>query len=579
MAKVYQLTDGELAIIQQAREQNNPNIFLDWFLKGPNTGTYYKPNAKTELWRSRWRRLHETWAKKGKPEVFVKETEGGDERVYKALFGRKDGGQPTFFFHHGFRLQPWQLEAYTAEQRIRAIIGGYGCGKTIGQVAYQLYQAATIPGYRVIFGAPTDNQVKEAYKGAMNLMAGTLYWEKFLVGRTLKAPATFTIGNSLVGEMNTIECYSFGDGADKIETFNLWEAVVDQAEKFEDMEELIRVIGSRFRGQIQGQEIEGHMTFLANAKDNEALWDLYESAEEDPDRVYAASPSTYDNIYITDDQLGEIEKDVGGTEETIRVHMKGGKPLGNGEHFPSHVMAKVRNETLEGMMADGLAKKLPGFVERKVGKIGVVQWELPYIEGHSYFTIFDPGWSNPPARNSAVGMVWDHTDFPNRPATLAAFSWVYGNNSPEPWIAMHEYFIDKYHCRLTSGIDATGWQSGYMESMWAFGNQAVTGIKLHVNQKARYLTFAKRLSEKGMMQMPYIQGAFSQLTRYKLPETQKAKTDIVSCYIMSAGWLEPALYYQDREQTPQDKIKEWYEDRWESAGSGESMDTFLPEQW
>ena len=54
------------------------------------------------------------------------------------------------------------------------------------------------------------------------------------------------------------------------------------------------------------------------------------------------SPKTWDNPFITDDQLDEIKQDVGGDAESIRVYMEGGRPITGGEHFSAETLQEVQ---------------------------------------------------------------------------------------------------------------------------------------------------------------------------------------------------------------------------------------------
>ena len=45
MAKLYQLTDGDKALIQKAQDTDNPNWFTSWFLKSDSSGYYIKPDV------------------------------------------------------------------------------------------------------------------------------------------------------------------------------------------------------------------------------------------------------------------------------------------------------------------------------------------------------------------------------------------------------------------------------------------------------------------------------------------------------------------------------------------------------
>lgn len=577
MAKLYKLTDGDRALIQKAQDENNPNWFTSWFLKSDSSGYYIKPDVlykpyngrfpeKYQEFIDRYQRMYSVWESLDKPDFFRHENK--DIKVRKS----RDYKEPIFHMHFGAVMQPWQLDVFRNNHRIVVILGGYGSGKTYGAVLPMLYYAATIPGFRGLFLAPNSNQAKESWRIALQIMYGTPYMEKFLVSKNAKDPPSLTIGNDLVGE-NLIQTFPIDDpaGVEKFETLTLDYVVIDQAEKMPNINEIRRVIGSRFRGQIMGRDIIGKMVFLANAKDNPELWDLFDEAEDNPDNILAVQPSTFENIYITPEQLQHMEQDVGGTDEDVRVHIKGGRPLLTGEHFPASLQANIKSDILDDKMEAGLNEGIPGFVHIQAPKkVGTVRWEMPPEPDRLYCVIADPGTDNPPKRNSAVIMVWDYTDFPNAPATLQAFNWVYGNHRPEPWIQQYLEYVDRYRAKVTNAFDSTAWQSGWQESMWAMDKTIAGGMPLHINYKAKYLNFTKRMCERSLLKVPSIQGLFTQLGRYTLPD-QKIAQDIVMAFILSGGWLEHLLY---NEQDQQEEVEQFVREPRQGRYASEAEDRY-----
>lgn len=584
MAKLYQLTDGDKALIRKAQDTDNPNWFTSWFLKSDSSGYYIKPDVlykpydgrfpeKYQEFIDRYHRVYSVWSELGKPDTFRHE-----DKTIKVRKSR-DYKEPIFHMHFGAVMQEWQLDTFQARQRIKIALGGYGSGKTIGVgVLPMLYYAATIPGFRGLFLAPNSNQAKESWRIALQLMFATPYADKFLVSKNAKDPPSLTIGNDMVGE-NLIQTFPIDDpaGVEKFETLTLDYVVIDQAEKMPNIQEIRRVIGSRFRGQIMGRDIVGQMAFLANAKDNPELWDLFDEAEDDPDNIYAVQPATFDNIYITPEQLSNMEQDVGGTDEDIRVHIEGGRPLLTGEQFPASLQANIKSDILDEKMRQGIDAHIPGFVHIKAPKkVGTVRWEMPYEPDRMYCVIADPGSDNPPKRNSAVIMVWDYTDFPEQPATMQAFNWVYGNHRPEPWITQYLEYVERYRAKTTNAFDSTAWQSGWQESLWAINRTIAGGMPLHLNHKSKYLIFTKRLCELGLLKVPSIQGLFTQLGRYVVPDNDKKLVqDIVMAFIMSGGWLEHLMYGEkDQQEETEQNVREFLEGRY----SSEALDRYDTEK-
>jgi hypothetical protein len=140
-------------------------------------------------------------------------------------------------------------------------------------------------------------------------------------------------------------------------------------------------------------------------------------------------------------------------------------------------------------------------------------------------------------------MVWDITEFPGRPATLAGFVWVYGNGEIKNWANKHAELTWRFKAINRNGFDATGQQSGYDEWIPIMTNLMSENMNLGGNGKANCLNAAKFLTSHDLMKLPPSLGAlFNQLQRYELPEPKKLKQDLVLTFIMSAKWLERMWY-------------------------------------
>src|SRR6185369_16060643 len=162
-----------------------------------------------------------------------------------------------------------------------------------------------------------------------------------------------------------------------------------------------RVVGSRFRGSVAGRERLGWLMYLANSADNPALWDRFDEQEVDPEYTWSCNPSTFDNPANTPRQLKLIERRVGSDPLQKRQHLFGDRPVGTGEHFPSQSILKCRARWLDDFMEEGRKRQDPAFKYLSVRRAQVVEWEIPPVPGSTNLVIADPGWANPPERNSA----------------------------------------------------------------------------------------------------------------------------------------------------------------------------------
>lgn len=197
--------------------------------------------------------------------------------------------------------------------------------------------------------------------------------------------------------------------------------------------------------------------------------------------------------------------------------------------------------------------------------VSVYEWEIPPKAEHIYAVAADPGWGNPPERNSAVILVWDITNFPTTPAFLTAFYWVFGNNSPLPWLAKYQELVFRFQALAANGFDSTGAQAGY-ERLTEISALQPTPVILNQTKKLTYLNLSKKMAAEGYFQIPDIPHFFSQLAKYDVPD-DKMRQDIVTALFVSAALLEPYYWYALQ---PQQQVENYHIDpddrytRWET---------------
>ncbi len=588
---LYKLTDGDRAIFARARAERNINYITNFYMRSEDSGTWGRRVTDEDIaalempqsveaalrWKTYYENLLLIWEHLRRPDFFGPDPKDPQDwsrcteeeyhirrnqldRVYRVMW--EDSDDPVFHHPHGIQLIDWQLEASRSNHPIQVIVGGMGSSKTWGKAIPMAVRAITLPGYRGFALAPFSIQATEVHKQLLQMIEGT-YFERFLLGAPTKPFPHLLFGNDLVGR-TTIECYPILDDPGKVLTLTGDEAMVDQAEQIPDLDELIRNVGTRFRGLYRGRPRRGQITLIANSEDNPQLWDWYDESVSDPDYVWAYNPGTYENFYLTVADLKRFEKQAGRTHEERRVHLLGERPVGSGEHFPAESLNKCRARWLDDRMTDALNKGLRGYKRLEAKRVSVYEWEMPPEEGHRYIVVADPGWGDPPERNSAAISVWDITNFPKQPAIMRAFSWVFGGGSPNPWIAKFTEYVLTYKAIGMNGFDSTGFQSGY-ERLTDLSTLMPTPVSLSGVNKYTYLTLTKKLMADGMFQMPSIVHIFSQCSKYRLPD-EKLRQDLVMMLLVTAAMLEP-YYYQDT-QTDEDDRDYDPDDRWDRAGTG-----------
>lgn len=545
---LYRLNAEERRLIDLALHEN-VDYLTDYYLRGPNSGTWWLPGAESDRWKKGYERLLAIWEGEGRPDRF--DYVGHSYRtVWEHEKSKAFPSLPAFHHNHGLLMLPWQKQLHNDRHPIITVTGGYGSSKTVGAALSDLVHAVTLPGYRSLVLAPNSVQVMEVYTIMQRLMEGTLYQERFLINASQRPFPKITIGHEGVGE-NTIEFYPILNNYEKLLTLTADRAIIDQAERLDDIKEIIRMVGTRFRGRVPltGRERLGTITLLANSADNQQYWDVVDMAEADPENYAAYTVSSYDNIYLTDKDIKRFELQVGKDEESIRVYLKGGRPRGNGKEFSRDVLERVEDASLDRIMDDHAGE--PGYILMRRQGVGVYEWMLPPLDDRTYLVISDPGTSNPPERNSPPIFVWDITDFPDKPMTLAAFVWVFGNGDIMNWATRYAELVHKYKAIGRCAFDATGYQAGYDTWMAILEDLMVEKINLSGNMKALCLNAAKMICSKGLMKLPKaLDNVFSQLSRYDYSEDKpqsKLRQDLVMAFIMSAWWSQRLWYWDDGE--------------------------------
>lgn len=546
---MYTLNKGDKQIFQAAK--TDPDIFANWYFKNEFSGTWWMPGAKNERWKVGYDRIHKHWKSEGRPNTFKI-----GPREYQTIFEHEMSESfpkhPAFFHNHGTLFLPWAKELHNDRTPIRTVVGGFGSGKTLNMALSMLIYAATLPGYRGFAMAPILKQAEEMQRVMLSLIEGTLYEERFLVKAVGGHNPQIIVSNDYVGT-TSIEFFSIMTNPEKIRTLTGDNAVIDQAEKIPDLNAVIRDVGSRFRGRYKGRGRLGTITFIANSEENEQLWDIYDKAEEDPRNYKSMSPSSLDNIYLTDRDIERYMLLFGDDEDEREQYIEGKRPVGNGEHFSRDILTAMRDENLDRIMRKGIDQDLDGYTMLQESGVGVYEWLLPPAPGREYLVISDPGTKNPPYRDSPPILVWDITDFPgekgNRnPVTLAGFVWVFANGSIDNWATRYAEIVYRYDAVGTNAFDATGYQSGYDQWLDAMEGLLAEKINLAGNGKYMALNAAKMITSRRMAKIPYALSSITgQLSRYTTPEPKRLRQDVAIAFMMSCWWLL-RLYYFDAEE-------------------------------
>ena len=550
--RLHQTMNMEFGIFEQGK--TNANYITDYYMRTPTTGTYYKrivDDPENEERANTWELLHKLWREDGSPpdQWFWPQA----NILFKVL--RDPDGTPVFHHHHGWLFMPWQLKVHHAPQPEITIIGGFGTGKTALIAMSLAVCAATIPNFRGYAVAPQMIQANEVYR-YLKTHAGkeTLWNQRFLWREVSKPNPMFELRASHLGEGSTIEILSIESDPEKVRTLEGDVIFLDQAEKFDDLDDLTIDLGSRLRGMVHGRPRLGRLVYVANAGHSPSLWQRYNMMEEDPVHYYSISPSSLDdNIYLTEKDKKNLIRRVGGTEKAVDQWLRAKQPEGKGEHFPAAMVEKCTDHDLAKWieeMADREKKGEPGkahydWAFDKNQESGLYHYEMPpdFDAGSVYCVIGDPGQGNPPRRNAGVVGVWDITDFPEKPARMVAFHWIYGHGFYDPFLSEYTRLVKKYRAYGRNAFDSTGTQKGFDELYFASHKVHAMGMSMAGTGKNHALNAAKFLMGAAKLEWPYIPHLFNQMTNYVLPDT-KIRQDITMMVAMTAWYLQMYFYIE-----------------------------------
>lgn len=530
-------------------------ILTNHYLRSSTSGTYWKrtPDEPDPDLERGWFNLWTLWVQNNRP-TDVLEYSG---ITYHILWD--DNGDPIFWHKHGWLPQGWQKEIYHAKQKDLTAMGGMGSGKTAGMAMDLAMHAMTIPWYRGAAVAPQSKQVKEIYRYITTVFEGTPFWDRFVWSYHESPMPYIQLRSDYIGR-SEIEFHSVEhDNGKAVKTLEFDEIVLDQAEKFDSLDELTVNLGSRLRGQIKGRTKLGRLIYSANSEENPEIWMRFDMERTDPTNYKSFNPKTWDNPYLTKSQVDRMKRAVSpnGDATLIAQHMGAERPMGRGEHFPMRLVDAGLRPDLDNLMNRRIALQLgldtdeydPANVEdtgtnyewkrRRSREAGIYHWEMPpdFKNGHQYIVVADPGQSNPPDRNSAVIMVWDVTAFPDGPAVMVAFHWVYCDGEYGPFLTEYQRLVQSYKAQNRNAFDSTGTQKGFDELYFAINHLAATGLSMAGNGKFHALNAAKFFLTKHLLQYPTIPHLMSQLTNYKLPDL-KIRQDLTMCFCMSALFMQ-----------------------------------------
>jgi len=156
----------------------------------------------------------------------------------------------------------------------------------------------------------------------------------------------------------------------------------------------------------------------------------------------------------------------------------------------------------------------------------------------------------------------DITNFPVEPASLAAFKWVHGNGSYQPFINTMQELYASYH-PMVAGYDATGTQKAFDDL--GVLDQRQIWLPLDLSGKKMHMVLClKVLMGKGLIHLPKsVYSIWNQLLMWCMPDKQ-LRQDIASTLFM-AGYLLNQLLPMTDDEDREPALIPTTGDRWTTA--------------
>ena len=446
----------------------------------------------------------------------------------------------------------WQFALAHATQMDSTIIGGMGCSKTVGAGACGVYWCCQLPSFRFLGCGPTSYQASQMHEAVRTEL---LDWKRQdeiprPIHKYVKKIVDRPWPRIEFWNGSTMEFMSGDMQGQKILTWSGDVVVVDQAESFDDLERLMENLGTRTRGIVQDRERLGKLILLANAEYHPALWERFDMGLTDvegslPEHYLSILLTTYDNPYLSKKQVEAFERRIVDPERQRQLLLSE-RPIPRGKEFTAAILEPAQAPSMDENMAHQLQEGTPGYQMQTMRRAGTWLWETPYNEFSEYIVTGDPGQNCPPYRNSPCVVAFDVTDFPDRPAELAAFWWGDGKGSYWPFIYKFEEYCQIYKPRARA-FDATGSQKGFDELCFQQRGLVVEGLNMQ-KWKMQMIVTLKLLLGKELLRMPKgIQGIWMQLAGWHMPD-KKLRQDVASTLFMAAFLINRLYMLSDLQE-------------------------------
>jgi len=525
------LTKEEEQLFQHVKRTGAWDLFSERYFRLPMSGTWFTPEDRIPQYEM----LHSVWRELGKPDVSFKAVIDGKETEMTVSWDAYYGGYPIFLLPHGFRTMPWMQEFLSPHITKGIAITGTGSGKTAGVAIRALTYCALYPGYKFLNIAPTQTQADLAL-GEVEKWVSNSEFSKFVVqGRGVhnlwieRDYPTVTV-EIVKGYPSNFVCQTVGQDATRVLGGERDWINADEAQLLKGIELSQEILATRLRGtRSTGIPRSTKLTWITNPGHNPELVGLleqYKSLRDDGDDgiLVLEEIDTSDNIYLTSRQKREQQKVL---HDRARRRWHGGQ-----------MSAILENSELgEAPLEMCHDLKFTEWAEDnavKVDGVGIMEYQRPYNPDRTYLVAGDVGKSSIGTLNSQnipCVMVFDVTDFLEKPIELTAFYWFDGKDDYKTFINRFVSCMVRYQAR--GYYDAGNVQSAFEDLDPRFKIMPTTPIHFSGSgaKKRWALAIAIQLMNDGQFRWPKIKAFWHQARIFEYSKRNQAD-DIIATLLV-----------------------------------------------
>ena len=514
------LAPEERDILEETKRTGNLDIASEYYFRTPFGGSRWWQDESVGHYRHifQYPFLLNTWEQLGQPQEFALDV----DNIPVTLTVVQETSGVSFLLKHGYLFLDWAKPFVSLETNVGMVVSGTGCAKTSSVAVATLLYSALFPGFRFMNAGPSELQAELLVKEIELWLTNSPFIKFVQLTRnrqthTSRPHVLYTILSPYNPQYpSSIECRTIGNSAASLVGWEGDWVNIDECQYVMGLQNDMGPIMTRMRAmRPDGNPRTVKFTVISNPGDNPDMGEVKKRAQalaDDPSQgvkaVVIENLSSAVNPYITSRQL-RVQGSMLDALDIARWQQGDSSAIEAGREIPEVLLKNCRSEAMDYSLAQGMygAKKRDG--------VGVISYQMPYQDGHTYAIVGDPGQSNAVRlnmNNVPTTMVFDITGFPESKARLAAMYLLDGNGKYNAWLDCFTRLMTEY--KSPGFYDATNVRTAW-EDDGTFGMYPTTPVFFDYSSKPWAKTIFVTLAQHGLFEWPYIQALWYQASIYR----------------------------------------------------------------